>query len=112
MPEITPLATVKLDKERHLKLNLNSMIRFKEVTGKDMIKDFNLEQLESRDILALLWACLIHEDKTLTMEQVGDLISLQDLPAISEALTKALGSSLPEKKLEESSPNPASRSIG
>lgn len=74
------------------------MVKFKEVTGKDMLKGFNFDDMDSGDILALLWACLIHEDKNLTMEQLGNMIDLQNISLVSEAIAKAFSVSLPDNK--------------
>ena len=83
-----------LDKERHLKLTLGAMVKFKQVTGKDLLKGF--DTLGSEEVQALLWACLVHEDKTLTLDQVGDMVSLSNIPAIAEAIARAWSTAIPE----------------
>ena len=94
------LVPIVLDKERHFRLTMNSLIKFQEVTGKDLVtgSDTTKLNLNLADLRALMWACLIHEDKGLTLEQVGDMIDLQDIDRVSQALAEALQASLPQKE--------------
>jgi hypothetical protein len=89
---------VMLDKERHLKLDLNAMVRFEEATGKSFLKGFDTDNLTAKGMLSLFWACLLHEDPALTQEQVGSWIDATNMTALSDAMNKAISVSLPEKK--------------
>ena len=102
-----PIVTVMLDKERHLKYNFNAMAAFTEATGKNLFKSETiraiLQDLNPYDFRALTWACLVHEDKTLTLDQVGDLLDLEtaDGAVITRKLLEAIGFALPEPDKEE-----------
>lgn len=73
------MLTINLDKERHVKFNVTAMNRFKEVTGKDLLKLGENGRLDLSDIVALVWACLVWEDPDLTREQVNDLCEYKDI---------------------------------
>jgi hypothetical protein len=98
---------INLDKERHLRLTLNAMIKFKQTTGKDLLNGFNPSEMEIEDVRALLWVSLIHEDKALTLGEVGEIVELSNLRDIIEALTESVSRAFPEKK-ETVDPNPPS----
>jgi hypothetical protein len=84
------MAIITLDKERHLKLDLNAMVKFEEVTGKSLFNQNALSELSSIDMRALLWAGLAHEDPTLTLTDVGALITLENMDIVAKAITEAL----------------------
>lgn len=96
---------IDLDKPRKLRLNLNAMIKFEETTGKDLLKGFDPENMSLKDVRALVWCSMLNEDKSLTLEQVGDLIDLNNMQAVIESVTKTATNAFPEQK-GESSPNP------
>jgi len=109
MAEIIAPVTINLDKERHLRLTLNGMVKFRQTTGKDLLKGFDMDEMSSDDILALLWACLIWEDENLSLDDVGNMIDMRNLPGVIKALTGAIVASFPDQE-ETSDPNPANRS--
>ena len=80
--------TILLDKERTLKFTLNSLIYIEEqgVSLTDLSKNGNVKL---KDLRSLLYAGLIHEDDTLIPEQVGNMIELDKIQEISDALNKA-----------------------
>ena len=108
MPEIIAPVAIKLDKERHLRLTLNGMVKFRQETGKDLLKGFDMDEMSADDIRALLWACLVWEDKDLTLEDVGDMIDMQNMPAVIKALASSVFNAFPAQE-ETSDPNPANR---
>lgn len=88
-----------LDKPRNLRFNVNSLAWLEaelcELMGKasgDFIARF-LDTLKEaqfpgfRIMRALLWSCLRHEDKSLTIDQVGDMLTSD---RIGEAFEKCL----------------------
>ena len=79
--------TIMLDKERTIKYTLNSLIKFEEITGLklgQLGKDLGMET-----ILALLYVGLIHEDKKLKLEELGDMITLDRLLEVNTIVMKA-----------------------
>lgn len=90
------LVTIQLDKERHLRLTLRGMLAFETLTGQSLFKGLDLKKLTMRDVTALLWACLIHEDKELKYEDFIDVVELSDLPRLTEAVSQCIVQSFPE----------------
>lgn len=96
------LVTIELDKERHLRLTMKGMIEFNKITGRNMLKGLKLKELSLEDFAALLWACLIHEDSNLTLDDVLSLIDLQNLLEVVEVVTDCINQSLAEVKKDKS----------
>ena len=92
---------ITLDKPRRLRLDLNAMVRFEEATGKSFLSGFNWQTMSVKDIRALIWACLLHEDPALTQEAVGAMITAQNMPQITQSAQAAMGGARPAKKENE-----------
>ena len=78
---------ITLDKERTLKYTLNSLIKFEQLTGRSVTEIG--ENMNMETILALLYVGLIHEDKKLTIEKLGDMITIDKFFEINEVVTSA-----------------------
>jgi hypothetical protein len=98
------LVPIELDKTRHLLLDLNAMCFFEKATNKSLWEVG--EKFSATDLRALLWACLIHEDKMLTTNDVGNLIHPGNMKQVSEVLMKAYAGAMPEVKEKKESPLP------
>ncbi len=96
MGKLAPVVTIELDKPRNLKLTLNGMVEFKKVIGKEVWELPPEKRLSSDELQALLWACLIHEDKSLTLEQAGNLFGIWNMAEVTQAILKAYKSAMPE----------------
>ena len=81
------MVTINLDKERHLYFNLNSLELIEDLTGKTIDKIG--EGMSMKMLKAIVFAGLVHEDKALTLEAVGDMIGFEDIEQVSEAIGKA-----------------------
>lgn len=79
-------AVINLDKERVLFFNLNALCALEEM-GVDIAHLG--ESVKMSQIRAILWAGLTHEDAALTIEEVGNLITMENLQEVSEAITAA-----------------------
>jgi len=90
------LVTVKLDKERHLKLTMKGMVEFERVTGKNPLKGLDVNEMTLTDIAALVFACLIHEDKELQFDDVLNMIDLSNMNIVTEAVTDCITQLLPK----------------
>jgi len=115
MPDkMNPVVTIILDKERHLKLTLGAMLAFEEVTGKDLRDKEAIESLLTKttlkEVRALLWACLRHEDQTLTLERVGDIVEHIDLNKVMRAIYDAWIGALPEPEKGKADTDPLAAS--
>ena len=108
MNKAKPVIKIMLDKERTLKLDLNAMVAFEEAIGRSLFDFGKGEKLDARCLRALLWACLLHEDETLTEKQVGAWISTDNMAAIDAKLEEVSSASMPEPKAGQDSPLPES----
>jgi hypothetical protein len=91
--EIHPVP-IELDKPRTLWMNFNAMAKFEEVTGKNLFK--SMAEPSASDLLALVWASLTHEDKDLTIEQVGEFVDLSNMEYVTSKLLEAWGATKPK----------------
>lgn len=83
-----PLVPVPLDRERHLRFDVNAMIALEEATGLS-VADGLPKKMSLRQVRALLWAALVHEDPDLTEAQVGGMIGPANLSEVTAALGRA-----------------------
>ncbi len=74
------------DKERTLRLDFNALSKAEEVTGKNFVEVLTWQELNAREVRALAWACLVHEDPALTIEDVGRLLTRTTERVVSDAL--------------------------
>lgn len=111
MSKARPDVKIMLDKERILCLDLNAMCEFEIVTGKNLFDgSFRGDDLSARDMRALLWSCLLGDDPTLTLKQVGSMISIDNMSEVASRLNEAYDVAVPEIKRKRKSANPLSRS--
>lgn len=99
-----PTVKINLDKERTLLFDLNAMVEFEEATGKSLMSGESLSNLGMKDIRALLWAGLVHEDEKITLKQVGKMVHLGNIEAISTSIESAFDAAMPEKKEDVNPP--------
>ncbi|MDD4986931.1 MAG: hypothetical protein PHQ43_14380 [Dehalococcoidales bacterium] len=103
MPEVT----ITLDKERHLLFGLRAMKLIEKVTGKNVLSGEFWKSPTAADLSVMLWACLKHEDDSLTIEKVDELVDkFSSITVISETIAKAWGNAIPEsgKEAREAAP--------
>lgn len=96
-------------KTRHLLLDFNALAAFEEKTGKNVFK-FDWDNLSAKDTRVLIWACLLHEDPELMLEQVGSWMTFESIPEITAALQQVMKSSFPDSS--GNSPNPPTPPAG
>lgn len=103
--KVRPGVKITLDKERTLFLDLNAMIAFEEAAGK-RFQDASLQKgkMSPRDLRAMLWACLIHEDDALTEKQVGSWITAGNMVEITSKLNEAFEASMPKSEGKQTVP--------
>ena len=76
---------IMLDKPRHIKYDLNAFEKVYKLTGMNLLDGKTLTQMVTpEDFKILLWAGLIHEDKRLTLEQVGAMVSMGNIGVLTE----------------------------
>ncbi|GAB6153737.1 hypothetical protein JCM17380_24870 [Desulfosporosinus burensis] len=85
------IVAIELDKVRHLKFNLNALITAEQITGKKLSElSQSGEGFDLAFLRAMLYAGLKWEDKELTLEDVGDLIDMENLEAVTGKLGEAM----------------------
>ena len=90
------------EKVFHLKYTLWSFCKIDELTGKNPLDGANWTDVHPKDVLVLFWAGIQHESE-LTIEELGNLISLSDIPKLAPIIQKAFGqASLPEEEKKTS----------
>ena len=106
---------ITLDKPRHIRYTFAAMRIILKKYG-SLQKVFGILQKmeggdlteESLDALStLIYAGLVHEDESLTQGKVENLLDFRNMMPLVDAITEALGSSLPEGGEEKNSQNPA-----
>ncbi len=95
---------IELDKPRKLLYDLNAMAGFEKETGKSFL-DLSKEKMTATLIRAILWAGLIHEDKALTVEKVGSLITPSNMLDIQDKVMEAQTLNMPKAEGGSESPN-------
>lgn len=95
------LVTVTLDKERHLRLTLRGMITFEQMMGKSLFKGFDLSKFTIAQTAALMYACLIHEDKELTYDAFLDIVDLGNMEKLKNAMAACILQALSTGEKEE-----------
>ena len=100
-----PGIKIIFDKERTLKFDLNAMIAFEEVVGKSLFDGtFKPEDISPKELRAMLWACLLHEDDTLTEKQVGSWVGVNNMVNITSKLGEAFEVAMSEGGGKETVP--------
>ena len=98
-----------LDKERHLRYDLNAISEIEETFGDIQVALTLVEKMNSKAIKNLLWAGLIHEEinedgtYNITERQVGSWIGIGNIADISHLIVEAFGQALPNEKKPEPS---------
>ena len=89
--------SITLDRERQLKLDLNAMSEFEELTGKSLftIGD-GLGQ--ARYIRAMLYACMKSAKEEITLDQVGELIDMDNFEYLHSRLNLLMNKSYGEQE--------------
>lgn len=107
MNKVKPEVKIMLDRERTLVLDLNSMVSYEEVTGKNLFNEgFESVNASAKDMRVMLWACLLHDDPSLTLEQVGSIISIDNMSKVASRLNEAFEVAVPKTKRKSASPLP------
>lgn len=96
MSGINKLVTLELDKERHLRLTLRGIMEFEHKTGKSLLKGFSRKDLSLEDCAALIWVCLIHEDRELSYDSVLDMVDVDNIAQVMDSVMECTGRAFPK----------------
>lgn len=82
--------TIELDKPRTLRYGINALAKIEDITGKSLMA-LDLNNVGIKEMLAIVYAGLYHEDKSLTPEIVGDLIDeYSNITTVAEKIGLAM----------------------
>lgn len=88
---------IHLDKDRHLLLTHRAIALAEREIAKfwgtkraSLFKIFGENEIARHDLICLLWAGLLHEDPSLTIEQVYALVEQASATAVMEAIGLAI----------------------
>ena len=98
MSKAKKVITINLDKERHLYFNLNSLIIVEKETGQKF-NELGEDNMSLEMLRALLYAGLKWEDKSLNLDDVGELIDFDNLQEVMEKLGEAMEGLKPSQVL-------------
>lgn len=101
------LTPIELDKARNLRFNLTALEFIEEHTGKSFLSNFEMTSV--KEIGIVLFAGLKHEDKSLTLEDVTDMVDLSNFKYVGERIQEAFKVTMPKNKPES---NPESKPEG
>lgn len=93
---VAPTVPIMLDKPRQLRADFNALANIEEKTGKNTLNNEIWEDISAAHLRVLLWALLLHEDPTLTLEQVGAMMHPGNVMEIGKAVIQALRGAFPE----------------
>jgi len=113
-----PSVPMVLDIERHFRMDLNAMRRFQAETGKDLMEVFPQHakdekgevlppeqqppiKIDTNALCAAVWACLVWEDPTLTLDEVGILMTMAPMEEFSRAMLDSFFIAMPHIKRDE-----------
>jgi len=81
---------IVLDKPRTLRYGINALAKIEGLLGKSLT-NLNLNAIGVKDLLVIVYAGLYYEDKTLTVDAVGDLIDeYSSIGEVAKLTTEAL----------------------
>lgn len=107
MRPIQPIDIV-LDRPRHLLLNLKALALAERELATlldrkkvSLIKVFQSGEVGVSDLVCLVWAGLLHEDPTLTLDQAMALLGASDLESIATKLMEAMQAHMGVTRTEE-----------
>jgi ABC-type Zn uptake system ZnuABC Zn-binding protein ZnuA len=75
---------------------MNAMVSFEEATGKSILKGFDKENMGVKELRALIWCCLLHDDEGLTQKNVGSWIDIDNMAEVQEKFMEAFTAAMPD----------------
>lgn len=84
------------EKEYELKFDMNTFCELEEVYG-DINKAFeDLQNRKIKAIRALIYSAIKAEDESVTLKEVGKMLTLNDMERLGAAINEALMMAMPE----------------
>lgn len=89
---------ITLDKERHLRLDLNAFCVLEDAYGDTFAILEGAERGSLKALRAIVWAGLAYEDEALTENEVGKMINPGNLAEVSQTIQEVIAYYLPDPK--------------
>lgn len=99
---------ITLDKERHLRLDLNAFCLLEDIYGDTFTILEGTEKGSLKALRAVVWAGLVHEDEALTETEVGKMINPGNMGEVSKIIQEVIAYYLPDPKNSQA-PAPATQ---
>lgn len=120
---VAPVTAIMLDRERHLKFDLEALALIEEECGINLLASSGaLENLDAGQLGVILWAALTHEDPTLdpddpaerraAIRRVRRLIDVRNMGDVLGSVFAAFGDAMPEASEADPLESAPSRSAG
>jgi len=91
-------------KEYNLRLDFNAICSFEKETGKGFLQFANAlvkdgpTSMQMSEARALIWAGILHENKYLKIDDIGDLMGFDNLGEVMTAIAEAISEAMPKIK--------------
>ncbi len=95
---------ITLDKERTLLYTWRSYWRYEDAMGEsflavlDTLEKRDLTQLRVKQLVHVVWCGLVHEDESLTPEQVAEMIHAANMESVFQSVQSAIAQSQPRQE--------------
>ena len=91
---------IQLDKQRHLRFDFNALCALEDELGLSIAKLGNIlaGSVGLKDLRAIVWAGLIHEDESLSVKDVGNFLELGEMAEIADKIRQAFEIAFPAEE--------------
>lgn len=83
-------------KTYHLTCNFGTLCRYQEATGNNPFDSAIWSKPSPKDIVALIWAAVVKEDKEMTFEKVSELLTAENIPQMGQLFQAFFGKAAAE----------------
>lgn len=87
--------SVELDKVRVIRFTMNALAEIEDNLGVPLSELENVT-MTIKNVRTILWAGLIHEDATLTAQEVGNMVDLSNFKEVQEKIAEAFAMAQPK----------------
>lgn len=81
---------IRLDKKRHLLLTTDALAKYEAMSHKRLMAQSTVKNFSLWDVIVLVWALLLHEDRNLEIRDVANVIDPADMEPLMNAVAKAI----------------------
>jgi len=92
-------------KKRTLKYTLYALCQLDKKTGKNPLDGTMFSAMRPSDVVAVLWAGLLHDEPELDADELAKTVNIVDLRGVSEQMMKAFAQAAPVEDSKKNSTN-------